>query len=262
MATSWPDDRLLVCAEEGSFLELSSLMDAASIEDSEPSEVFVEKGIPKASSTPLKMGPVTDSIASCSSNRYGCAICGKSYRNKSHLKRHISCEHSGKHRCCYCDKQFGSRKALHNHQKVEHSQRSFLCQTCGAGFKKRSHMKEHQESRHSGQKPHACPYQGCSRAFVRKSLLQDHINVHLAVKPHTCSDCSRSFTSKSRLKQHKCRQSKMFKCDKCPKAYVYKAELKRHKEAKHSKKHYACSHCGAEYAWNTGLYRHQRKCNK
>ncbi|ORZ08998.1 hypothetical protein BCR42DRAFT_291872, partial [Absidia repens] len=55
--------------------------------------------------------------------------------------------------------------------------RKYICPHCTKSFSRPSSLRTHIFS-HSGEKPFACPYQGCDRSFSVQSNMRRHIRVH------------------------------------------------------------------------------------
>lgn len=53
------------------------------------------------------------------------------------------------------------------------------CKSCPASFKTSSQLASHVKYKHSENKPHKCPYEGCEYSCVAPSMLKRHFNVHM-----------------------------------------------------------------------------------
>ncbi|CAG7671024.1 unnamed protein product [Allacma fusca] len=77
-----------------------------------------------------------------------CEICGKTYKYERNVRMHKQ-QHFGRpHKCTLCAWSFTTLNSLQNHQRSVHSDaRPYLCQECGASFKKKytldRHVKNH-----------------------------------------------------------------------------------------------------------------------
>ena len=147
------------------------------------------------------------------------------------------------------------------------------CSVCGkvvAG--NATHLKMHMNT-HTGDRPHACAFEGCGKTFKQSSHLkvhekmherppaakkppqqcgvcakivaggpahlQLHMNVHTGARPYKCNQCSKAFAQPGSLTYHVRRHhsgEKPHRCDVdgCGAAFVSSGELAGHKESHHS----------------------------
>ncbi|KAG9509694.1 Zinc finger protein 358, partial [Fragariocoptes setiger] len=78
--------------------------------------------------------------------KFMCAHCGKSFKTKSHLQRHIL-THTG--------------------------ERPYLCNQCGNKFNQSSSLRNHVIAIHTKEYPHTCT--NCHKGFLMPALLQKHL---------------------------------------------------------------------------------------
>ncbi len=115
---------------------------------------------------------------------FTCSDCGKSYRDKINLTRHMSV-HTGEkpYTCTQCGKSFSSKGNLNDHMRVYTGEKPFTCTQCGKSFRDRSALKDHQLS-HTGVRSFSCDQ--CDKTFVVASSLIRHLKLHAGEKPHVC----------------------------------------------------------------------------
>uniref|UniRef100_A0A8C8SC42 C2H2-type domain-containing protein n=1 Tax=Pelusios castaneus TaxID=367368 RepID=A0A8C8SC42_9SAUR len=101
---------------------------------------------------------------------FACAECGKSFRLKGNLVKH-----------------------LRSHAKV----RPYKCTECEKSFTRQDKLTDHFRT-HTGERPYVCTQ--CGKSF--KSKLNNHYRVHTGERPFKCTDCGKSFMLKKSLVKH------------------------------------------------------------
>ncbi|XP_077292630.1 uncharacterized protein LOC143915741 [Arctopsyche grandis] len=105
--------------------------------------------------------------------------------------------------------------------------------------------------------PYKCEM--CSKSFVVKLSLVDHINHHKGIKPYRCEVCSKSFTSWHGLKRHKKThiEEKRFRCEMCSKSFTAKPSLVEHMNLHKGIKPFQCDICSVSYSHSSTLRQHK-----
>lgn len=86
-------------------------------------------------------------------------------------------------------------------------------------------MQSNEDTKNKG-RPHACKV--CSKSFLRKSNLVDHLRLHANLRLYQCSHCDKSFVQAGNYKSHLRIHTKErpFQCTLCPKTYNQSSALK------------------------------------
>lgn len=91
-----------------------------------------------------------------SDSKYVCPTCGKDFRGKIGLRRHMHL-HTGDspYQCGQCSASFGYIGNLKRHLRIHTGEKPFLCKECGRQFSDDSHRKSHEKIHLEELKTHA-----------------------------------------------------------------------------------------------------------
>ena len=132
-----------------------------------------------------------------------CSYCDLVFTSRVKRNTHMWNAHDHKAEFCdICGKKCNGKYDLAKHVEVHNEGLSYLCKYCGKKFKSKQNMTRHTMQVHEDYNLNfKC--QQCGRGFQSNSLLSDHMNVHLGLKPYRCEFCGTGFQNKSNLLAHK-----------------------------------------------------------
>ncbi|XP_046553157.1 zinc finger protein GLI4-like isoform X1 [Haliotis rubra] len=152
-----------------------------------------------------------------------------------------------------CSREFETQDELVKHINQDHIQankKSFVCRwkECSREEKpfKAQYMLVVHMRRHTGEKPHKCTFEGCSKAYSRLENLKTHLRSHTGEKPYMCEfpGCTKAFSNASDRAKHQNRthsNAKPYVCKAagCTKRYTDPSSLRKHVKTVHGPEFYA-----------------------
>ncbi|XP_069837978.1 zinc finger protein 585A-like [Dendropsophus ebraccatus] len=190
---------------------------------------------------------------------FTCSECGKNFKTKCSLCRHMRIHRNERpFLCSECGKCFIQRSHLVQHQKNHRGEKPFACPECGKCFTQKSSLLGHRRI-HTGEKPFSCPE--CPKCFNHKSDLVRHQRIHTGEKPYSCLECGKRFTVKSHLVEHHKNHTgdKPFSCLECGKCFTQKAYLMKHEIIHTRKNMFSCSECEECFPLKSALVSHKKQ---
>ncbi|XP_072384839.1 uncharacterized protein [Diabrotica undecimpunctata] len=158
-----------------------------------------------------------------------------------------------------CDVAYRKKWLLEEHVRKHNKQRSFICTApdCSKTFTNDSHLKRHKVMVHDKACEQICDFENCGKVFNNKYSLKKHkTKVHIKNYSFICSECSKGFLKRCHLTQHMFVHTgePPFKCNKCNLGFLLSRDLTKHNR---NHKTYTCE-CGEIFERWSKLRAHKK----
>ncbi|NXR46806.1 ZN256 protein, partial [Hippolais icterina] len=129
--------------------------------------------------------------------------------------------------------------------------------TLGRGGGRSSEL-EIREQLQDGDKPHKCSK--CEKSFSSRSYLIRHWKIHTGERPYECGECGKSFTFRSSLTVHKRSHTgeRPYECDQCRKRFPTSSHLLVHQRIHTDERPFRCPECKTGFRDKSNLITHRR----
>ncbi|XP_059354646.1 zinc finger and BTB domain-containing protein 1-like [Carassius carassius] len=140
-------------------------------------------------------------------------------------------DHRRKHFCAICGKGFYQRCHLREHYTVHTKEKQFTCQTCGKQFLRERQLRLHTDM-HKGMARYVCPV--CDQGTFLKHDHVRHMISHLSAGETICQVCFQIFPSGEHLEKHM--DVHLYICGVCGEKFRLRKDMRSHYNSKHTKR--------------------------
>ena len=172
--------------------------------------------------------------------------CNMTFRTYDSRSKHM-CYHSNDYPfiCDICGQKFKEKGCMRHHRKKHITEFRWPCEYCSEKFRTLVRYKTHIVRFHVDKRDEVAartnikfwPCSKCPKVFGQKEDFEQHMNVHLGLKPFQCKMCEKAFSSKSNLMQHVKGHTgfNKLRCNFCSKSYSDPKMLKEHLKNRHGR---------------------------
>ncbi|KAH8390013.1 hypothetical protein KR200_005549, partial [Drosophila serrata] len=167
---------------------------------------------------------------------FRCTVCELNFDRRCHLHQHIQRVHMSKAFACdLCDRSFAFNNQLAAHKRThdeKHVAKPFVCEFCGKSFKQKIQMTTHVTAVHTKIRAFKCTM--CTKDFLTKRDLKDHVKAHLNIRDKVCEICQKTFTNANALVKHRhIHKEKTLQCSLCTTRFSERVSLGVHMRRTH-----------------------------
>ena len=197
------------------------------------------------------------------SRSFNCTVCGRGFKRKYHLERHMLSHSDFKPFTCELCGQGYKRKEKLDRHSLKHGNMSFACPSCPHLMNSQQELHRHMVL-HMKQEPGAVTF---ARAVagappLGSSTPSTSKEDRISLLPFTCDVCDKVFTKRDHLTRHKNTHTdiRAFKCHVCDLTFKRKDKLTSHLKM-HGPINVPCNLCGKSFHHQQSLLIHMRKAH-
>lgn len=201
---------------------------------------------------------------------YHCDTCGKTFKQKTHLTRHVESLHLGiKYPCKLCSYKASQISNLVTHTETVHEKKQYNCKLCPFEARTRFGVRRHSREEHQGQKgvnKKTLQCQTCSKSFAFEKRLNFHMKRQHGIFDYQTRKQRKTKIQKDQLEGAAAPTVKDEKSEFDQIVISHVQSLQDNKEplidsteasdALHNGLRFPCSHCGKEFKQKPHLQRH------
>ncbi|XP_008553025.1 zinc finger protein 723 [Microplitis demolitor] len=198
-----------------------------------------------------------------STNLYTCLLCPDDDRiagDAREIVAHLKASHDVRlYICDMCGAEFKKRNELSAHmdEHIAKEEGDFQCESCNRIFSNLRLFRIHKRVHYPQAKSWTCDQ--CGKKYSSKNLLEEHRNTHTGHRPYICKVCKKDFASKytfkAHVKTHEIRP-RPFECMQCNKTFLSQQNLTQHERTHLGIKEFVCQHCGKAFGSQHNLEVH------
>ncbi|XP_051908765.1 zinc finger and BTB domain-containing protein 1 [Hippocampus zosterae] len=140
-------------------------------------------------------------------------------------------DHRRKHFCAICGKGFFQRCHLREHYTVHTKEKQFTCQTCGKRFLRERQLRLHTDM-HRGVARYVCPV--CEQGTFLKHDHVRHMISHLTAGETICQVCFQIFPGGEQLEEHM--DVHLYVCGVCGDKFRLRKDMRTHYNLQHTRR--------------------------
>ena len=223
----------------------------------------------------------TNIFAPSKERAHQCLVCGKTFKQKSHLQEHrithsdekthecsarnANDNNKGDYTCFLCDETFQNLSNLKAHMDNNQCGTKFTCGDCGMKFDTDKSLFRHM-AQHKQKLTRADPGKVTDPSLIGVEVGKALSQPRETQVSHQCPVCNKLFKDRMDLKEH-CAVHAMdqpeesqpsFQCPVCNKTFNHKGNFKQHCSTHTDDKPYHCDLCGKSFGAKYKLDRHYR----